>query len=218
MEVKSMTVKKIAEFLGKGDTTIRKWIEVASAKMAGLSTKMAQAKEQKKPAEFSFEETIFIMETGGVSKDLIDMMKSNLIPNESEFVTKEDLKGFTSSIVNDIVKPIIEQNNNFMKGFMQEVRGMLLGVGSSKEMIALPEIKKEPLSEVNQIIRAYAVKNDRAFQAVWTQFYIEFKYHTGKDVMTIAKHRGIKAIDIIREMAMEEKALQIARKIFGEYV
>lgn len=71
-----MTIKEIAEIASAGETTIRRWAEIASGKMAGLRAKMAGAQESKKPADFTLEETIAIIRAGG-NETLADLLAQN---------------------------------------------------------------------------------------------------------------------------------------------
>ena len=69
-----MTIKEIANLTNVGETTVRRWI--SSAKMAGLSAKMAQAVNDKKPADFTLPETIAIIRAGG-NETLADLLMEN---------------------------------------------------------------------------------------------------------------------------------------------
>lgn len=71
-----MTIREIAELTGKGETSIRRWIECA--KMADkLCAKMAEALNTKKAANFTLEETIEILRAGKISESLISILQEN---------------------------------------------------------------------------------------------------------------------------------------------
>jgi hypothetical protein len=71
-----MTIKQIAELATSGETTIRRWAEKASAKMADISAKMAKARETSVAADFTLPETIAIIRAGG-NDTLADLLAEN---------------------------------------------------------------------------------------------------------------------------------------------
>ncbi len=71
-----MTIKEIADLATSGETTIRRWAEKASAKMADISAKMAKARETSVAAEFTLPETIAIIRAGG-NDTLADLLEMN---------------------------------------------------------------------------------------------------------------------------------------------
>lgn len=62
-----MTVKEIAEAVGKEERTIQRWVkksaEIFTDNMAAISAKMS-ASSPSKPADYTLEETCTIIETG----------------------------------------------------------------------------------------------------------------------------------------------------------
>lgn len=74
--VDGMTIRQIAEFCEVGETTVRRWIDIASATMAELGAKMAEAAETKKPALFTRAEVLAILRAGGKGL-LADLLEHN---------------------------------------------------------------------------------------------------------------------------------------------
>jgi len=64
MTEKTMTVKQIAEAIGKKERNIHNWITKLSVKNAEIYAKIAEAKRTSKPAEYTLKETISIIEIG----------------------------------------------------------------------------------------------------------------------------------------------------------
>lgn len=77
--MKTMTIREIAALCEAGDTTIRRWAELASAKMAEVGAKMADAAEKKKPARFTLPETLAIIRAGG-KNTLAALLEENAKP------------------------------------------------------------------------------------------------------------------------------------------
>ena len=59
-----MTVKEIAQAVGKDPATVSRWIEKVSCKMQEVSCKVQEAKDTKKPADYTLDETIEIIREG----------------------------------------------------------------------------------------------------------------------------------------------------------
>lgn len=76
MTNQTMTIRQIADVCEQGESSIRRWIDQASAKMASLSVKMADALKSKKPAQFSLDETLAIIRAGG-KNTLADLLAQN---------------------------------------------------------------------------------------------------------------------------------------------
>lgn len=62
METKTMTIKEIAELVGKGRATIQRWAELT--KMSSILLKLSSAETTKKPAQFTRDEVLAIVEAG----------------------------------------------------------------------------------------------------------------------------------------------------------
>lgn len=71
-----MTFRDIAELCGVGETTVRRWANVASRKMADLHAKMADAQKSKRAARFSLPEALAIIRAGGKAT-LADLLEAN---------------------------------------------------------------------------------------------------------------------------------------------
>ena len=59
-----MTVKEIAKSVGKTERSVHNWVKNASEKNAQVCEKIAEARATSKPADYTFDETCFIIECG----------------------------------------------------------------------------------------------------------------------------------------------------------
>lgn len=82
MSDKTMTVKQIAEAIGKKERNIHNWLTKLSVKNAEIYAKIAEAKKTSKPAEYNFEETISIIEIG-LGKNAATLYRQNAEQIES---------------------------------------------------------------------------------------------------------------------------------------
>ena len=74
--MKGMTIRQLAKLCGVGQSTIRRWADTASVKMAEISAKMAKARKTSRAALFTLEETIEIVRAGG-NTTLADLLLEN---------------------------------------------------------------------------------------------------------------------------------------------
>lgn len=75
-----MTIKEIAESVGKESRTVRRWTGKASDKMSVIADKMS-ASSPMSPADFDLEEVILIIETG-MGKNAAAVYRQNAAQNE----------------------------------------------------------------------------------------------------------------------------------------
>lgn len=95
-----MTVKEIAEAVGKDPSTVSRWIEKVSCKMQEVSRKVQQAKATSRPANYTQQETIAIIREGmgdvpaGVYQSAADTQR----PNKATKITAYDLQQLRLSV------------------------------------------------------------------------------------------------------------------------
>lgn len=119
-----MTVKELAEFTGKQQTTIRNWVRKASAKNAVLATKYADANPSN-PADFTIDEVQSILESGSLSKDAVSILMNNARSKHQQngqAITRSDLAAFGATIVSEVMKQFLPllQNQNKQIDFVQD--------------------------------------------------------------------------------------------------
>lgn len=78
-----MNVKEIALAVNKKERSIHYWIEKVSANNAQVRAKIAQASNDKKPADYNLEETCLIIEQG-LGKNAAALFRSNAMEKKSE--------------------------------------------------------------------------------------------------------------------------------------
>lgn len=71
-----MTIKELAEFTGKNQTTIQRWTKKAECKMQSIADKM-QSAGHGKITDFSIDEIECIMQSGSMSKDAVRILMEN---------------------------------------------------------------------------------------------------------------------------------------------
>ena len=117
-----MTVREIAEPLGKKKRVVHDWTLKTSAKNAQVRAKIAEAKETKKPADYTLEETLEIIETAWV-KMPPEVYRASIKHDKTESaVTRSDLAAFGATIVSEVMKQFLPllQNQNKQIDFVQD--------------------------------------------------------------------------------------------------
>lgn len=67
---------------------------------------------------------------------------------------------------------------------------------------------------INEVVRAFAVREGRMFNYVWKDLYKEFKYLYSVDLETRAKHAKQSKIDIAEEIGQLENLYLLSLKMF----
>ena len=71
-----MNIKEIAELTGKTERSIRLWSTKASENISSISEKISYSSRTKKPSDFTLEETVEIIRSGG-NETLANLLKEN---------------------------------------------------------------------------------------------------------------------------------------------
>jgi hypothetical protein len=99
-----MTVKEIAEAVGKDPATVARWVQSTSLKMQEVSCKVQEARKTSKPADYDLVETCAII-AEGMGEDVANVFRTNAVkakmetkkptrlPTASQMTTLERLYG-----------------------------------------------------------------------------------------------------------------------------
>lgn len=118
-----MTTKEIAEAVGKDISTVQRWVKKMNGKMQSIDGKM-QSSTSTNPADFTYEETLAIIEHG-MGKNAAGVYRMNAKsrnPETSDIVTRSDLAVFGAAIVSEMMKQFMPLLQNPVKqiGFIQD--------------------------------------------------------------------------------------------------
>jgi len=204
-----MTIKEIASLTGKSSRSIQRWINEASDKMAGLSVKMSDSEKSKKPADFTFDETLSILRAGKVSKDLIDILIENMngkgqSVNQSSLLSQKDIE-LISTIVSMTVSKIIQSLDTRMNNIESKY---------NEKQALLPAPGLSDRDNLRKIVSSYAEKKKISHSIAWNKLYQESYYRLNINLKERAKHRNITIIDYAESEGYIPKLLSIAMEIF----
>ena len=107
-----MTTKQIAESVGKTERCVQQWAKKASDKISSIGEKISSVQKSGKPADYSLEETITIIETGmgrnaaalfreNATRNAAarDSASANLVPDTIALIVRETVSSMIPAIV-----------------------------------------------------------------------------------------------------------------------
>ena len=108
-----MTIKELADFTGKEQRTIRRWIQKASDRMSSLTEKTKEAFRTKCPMDLTIDEIEAILTAGSMSKDavsiIMDNAKSKNLPTQSVEVNYEAIGKMIGMAVSAALIPVVDR-------------------------------------------------------------------------------------------------------------
>jgi hypothetical protein len=93
MSGQTMTIREIAELCGVSESTVRNWIDIASASAKIAKPSAETAKAENKPFSFTLPETLAIIRAGG-KNTLADLLAENAkVPSNKELDISRKMSG-----------------------------------------------------------------------------------------------------------------------------
>ncbi len=199
-----MTIKEIAEAVGKGESSVRRWVVKASATMADLSTKVADAQKSNVAAEFDLEETIAIIKSGlGVNAS--EMFRQNAASAPVSYQPHTDIDKLVA-LVETLVKTVTSMS------YQQESH-----VIPSGNQLRIEAPKKTTRAELNQLVRKYATNVLAGdFSAAWRNLYSEILYRLSRNITLCAKNSRMSPIEYLEQENLLEPSCLIVVELLGE--
>ncbi len=208
-----MTTKQIADYIQKPEQTVKNWVKKASIKLDRVRTKLDQAAQSKKPADYDIDETIAIIEIG-MGANAASMYRANAQHNP-------------------IVLETIPQDSSIAEAFRAMSRGFEMLTEMVKDQSTrlqriesqvetrkalLPPVEISPAANVTKLVRQYAERNEIPFANVFRDLYREFLYRYHHDLLTIAKNRKTTGIKVAEVEGWIGDLEALAAHLYGEAV
>jgi hypothetical protein len=200
-------VKDLAEFTGKDERTIQRWVKKASDKMSSINDKMS-ASTSTYPADYNIDEVEIILRSGSMSKDAVTILMNNArqeshtVPTpRGNTLTQRDL-----SIISGIVSQVFE-NLNMRMGTIEK------RIEKRAELLPPPEIS--PRKQISKLVSEYCGRTKYDYRSAYQELYRDFNYRYNVNVNLKAKNRGIKVIDQIENDGMLPELVSVAAEIFA---
>jgi hypothetical protein len=191
-----MTTKEIAQAVGKDERTVRRWVNRTAGKMSGLSDKMSDAERTKKPADYTLEETIAIIEAG-MGKNAAGVFRANA---EKPAPEATSLTAIIRETITAMVPVLVEV-----------VRGAL----PQQQIAALPApAELSQRDQLRRVINGYARQSgDHA--GAWRELYAQFYYRYHRNIRECAKNRGVDTLDYVENEGIMDELLSLAVSLYG---
>lgn len=143
-----MTVKEIAEAVGRDERSVRRWINKASDKMSGLLDKLSDAEKTKKATDYTEEETLFIIEVG-LGKNAAGVYRANAANKNALATITQPQKQEFAGLMNK-VSVILEENQRLI----------------TESRKALEDPRTLAFKELEEFINEYLVVDERRMYRV----------------------------------------------------
>lgn len=204
-----MNIKEIASLTGKAESTIRSWVSSAktagaSAIIAQVSDKMAEAKKTQKPADFTLEETIAIIRAGG-NDTLANLLMQNAKTQKAEVVT-------LNSRDMDMISAVVEKTVTAIMSSLQRKEGAVQAEKPVTGQAQIPAPIISTRSEINRLVRNYADRIGIEFHIAWGQMYSDLKYAYHIDVKTAARNRKVSAIEYVESIGKMDELMAVVKE------
>lgn len=179
-----MTVKELAEFTGKTERTIQRWIVKANDKMSAGNDKMS-AGGHGVNIDYTIDEVQIILESGSMSKDAVSILMSNARskPQQSTAVDYEVIGKMIGMAISSALAPLVEKLDKVTE--------------QKKEQLQLEAPKMDSRAMITKNINEYVAKTGTSYRDAYINLYKEFGYRTHCNPSLSAKNRNMKIIDYI---------------------
>ena len=200
-----MTVKEIADAVGKNPATVARWVEKVSRKMQEVSRKVQEAKATSVAADYDLDETCAIIQEG-MGANAAGIFRANAdnanIPRDNVGDIDEAFKAAVVGIY----------------GMLQQHEQRISAVeGAQRQRAALlPAPQKTARAELSQLVREYSRVKSVTPQEAWKKLYQEIYYRLHINALVRARNEGVKGIDILDREGMTEQACAIAAEMLQE--
>lgn len=200
-----MTIKELADFTGKDERTIRRWIQKASDRMSSLTEKTREAHRTKCPMSLTVDEVEAILNAGSLSKDAVSILMDNARNKRNNQVAEVDYETIGKMIgmaVSAALKPIVDQ---------------LDGIQNNKTVKSLPAPPEISLRDrLRKSINEYSVNTfDGDRKEAWNSLYQEIYYRMHRNIRLSANNRGISKIDYLEKEGLLLNSIAIVEELIG---
>jgi len=211
-----MTIKELAEFTGKTERTIQRWLEKACDILSDdekepLKVKIVKSWETKKPSDFSIDEIELILNHSSMSKDAVKILMDNARKPTQIITVKENNNPIT--LIMDFMVKMQEQQQQFMSAVLSELKTNKQPESKQLSLPVTPDI--EPRLYLNQLSREYASLKNVSYQIAWNTLYEQMLYRCKINVKVRAKNEGIRPIDYLDRENLLLTACSIVKSLIN---
>lgn len=199
-----MTVKEIAEAVGKTDRGVRKWVAKASEKRSVIAEKSSVSSPMK-PADYTLDETCTIIEAG-MGKNAAGIFRANASrTGYIESTAIHEHPGEIAIIVRETVTAMVPAIIAAIKGALPE---------NAVAALPAPAVKSER-DLLRQVVNVYVKNSGTSHAQTWNDLYSEYYYRYHRNLKTSARNRGMSIIEYAEVEGLVSDLLALAVDMFG---
>lgn len=196
-----MTVKQIAEAVGKDETSVRRWVKKAAGKMTAITGKMT-ASTSTHPADYTLDETIQIIESG-MGKNAAAIFRQNA--ETSTAIAPLGDATEIATIVRETVTAMVPAIIAAIKGALSE-----------STVPALPEANELTYrDQLRRVINRYVHRSGVTYPEAWRDLYSEYYYRYHRNLTISARNRGMDTLDYVESEGLTTDLLSLAVSMYG---
>lgn len=194
-ENQDMTIKEIAELTGKNRTTVLRW--VMKSPVQNAQGRLSSAEKCSIPADFSLDETLEILRTGGVSEGIMSLLRENALRRQAP--------GGESTIF-DVLRMVV----NTLEAHEKRINEL---EPKNDAAALLPPLKSSD-NPLVQAVRKYSESNGIDYSDAWNALFEECYCRLRINFQKRASNEGITPVDYIEREGYREVVLSIANIVF----
>lgn len=198
-----MTIKQLAEFTGKTERTIQRWVVKANDKMSAVGDKMS-AVGHGVCVDYTIDEIQLILEAGTMSKDAVSILMANARNSSQQnvVVDYEIIGKMIGMAITTALMPIVEKLDKVTE--------------QKKAQLQLEAPKMDSRAIITKSVNEYARNAEVSHRDAYVYLYREYGYRTHCNPSVSAKNRGMKIIDYIDSEGQIDLLAAIAQDIIKE--
>jgi hypothetical protein len=193
-----MTTKQISEAVGKDERTIQRWARRTGDKLSSIGDKLSSVKQTGRPADYTLDETMAIIETG-LGKNAAAVWKENASRAKS------------GPDVYDIAAIVRETVASMVPVLIAAVRGAV----PERAVASLPAPSDISMrDQLRQVVNRYASASGD-HRGAWSNLYSDFYYRYHRNLRECAKNRGVDTLDYAEDEGLLPDLLSLALSMYG---
>jgi len=198
-----MTVKELAEFTGKTERTIQRWIVKVNDKMSAGNDKMS-AGGHGVYTDYTIDDVQLILESSTFSKDAVSILMNNARskPQQNVAVDYEIIGKMIGMAITSALAPLVEKLDKVTE--------------QKKEQLQIEAPKMDSRAIITKSVNEYARNAEVSHRDAYVYLYREYGYRTHCNPSVSAKNRGMKIIDYIDSEGQIDLLAAIAQDIIKE--
>src|SRR5574344_2161746 len=207
-----MTVKELAQFTGKSETTVQRWVKKANCKMQLCNNKMQLQRGHE--TDFKLEEVEAILNSSSMSKDAVSILIANAKKSQQRdcgsMLTQKDMAAI-SAVVRSEVEAILNSSSmskdavsiliaNAKKSQQRDCGSML----TQKDMAAISAVVSMTISQIMTPMNERISKLENGVNALPEPEYYSIIGYANKHGVRVDIHGALELSKRAKQLSISE--------------